>query len=185
MTAVAPECQTLTYAEALAAVEQFMVESGIRDFCSNVCGGKCCGSCWKKSPNACHRNEGRRISCSMYLCNVLENFLHVYTLRHLTTVLTTLRQAGLQDCFFTVHTIDIQNRCVFPKQELLYSLPMPESLPELQRRLKWLTTYVQRYKQRYRGMSLYTKVGLRPEDYDIRSEDFLELREKYYKANAA
>jgi len=59
----------MDYYETLNVVENFMIESGIRDYCTNICGGICCGNCYK-SDNACHKNEGRRLTCSIFLCYV-------------------------------------------------------------------------------------------------------------------
>jgi len=60
--------KTYTYKEAISIVEKFMIESGIRWYCSKYCNGKCCKGCYT-SDNACHKNEGRRLSCSIYTCN--------------------------------------------------------------------------------------------------------------------
>jgi len=64
---------TVNYGEALAAVNRFMEESGIRKYCREVCKGYCCGGCWN-SEGACHRNEGinMRLPCSMYVCSPLQ-----------------------------------------------------------------------------------------------------------------
>ena len=64
----------MNYEEALNKVEYFMNKSGIREFCSETCQGWCCGSC-HLSENACHKNEGRRISCSIFLCMELRDLL--------------------------------------------------------------------------------------------------------------
>ena len=64
----APKPRTLNYQQVLALVEAFVVETGLRDFCSNTCHGKCCQGCYN-SPNACHQNEGRRLPCSIYFCS--------------------------------------------------------------------------------------------------------------------
>jgi len=58
----------LSYKETLRRVEDFMIKSGFRKYCSEVCVGSCCGGCYTKSEKACHRNEGRRLSCSTYFC---------------------------------------------------------------------------------------------------------------------
>jgi len=58
----------MNYAQTLEMVEAFMKASGIRAFCTNICKGNCCDNCYTKSKNACHRHEGRRMSCSVYLC---------------------------------------------------------------------------------------------------------------------
>lgn len=57
----------VTYEETLDKVEEFMRKSDLRDFCSDICQGCCCSDCFT-SKNACHKNEGRRLSCSAYLC---------------------------------------------------------------------------------------------------------------------
>jgi len=64
----------MDYEEALNKVEYFMNKSGIRDFCTDTCQGFCCGSCYT-SKNACYRNEGRRLSCSVFLCQNLKDLL--------------------------------------------------------------------------------------------------------------
>jgi len=58
----------INYAQTSDMVEAFMKASGIRAFCTNMCKGDCCGGCYE-SKNACHKHEGRRISCSIYLCH--------------------------------------------------------------------------------------------------------------------
>ncbi|MCX6743037.1 MAG: hypothetical protein NT116_02255 [Candidatus Parcubacteria bacterium] len=59
------------YQETLDKIEKFMNDSGIRDFCSEQCHGKCCSGCYEKNPDACHRNEGRRLACSAFICSSL------------------------------------------------------------------------------------------------------------------
>jgi len=79
------ERKVYSYREALEIVEDFMVKSGIRQYCENICHGKCCGSyrdeedgkfhkCWE-SKNACWRNEGRRLPCSIFICSWLLELL--------------------------------------------------------------------------------------------------------------
>ena len=58
------------YGETLKIVENFMIESGIRDHCSNICKGWCCRDCYT-SVRACYKNEGRRLPCSVYICSQL------------------------------------------------------------------------------------------------------------------
>ena len=62
--------KTYTYKEALSIIEKFMIESGIRWYCSKYCKGKCCRShnCYT-SEKACYKNEGRRLPCSIYICS--------------------------------------------------------------------------------------------------------------------
>jgi len=63
-----------SYAKALNKIEEFMQKSGIREICSNLCIGKCCGKCYE-SEKACHKNEGRRLACSFYICHPLKELL--------------------------------------------------------------------------------------------------------------
>jgi len=60
----------LNYDEALEKMEQFMIDSRIRAFCTFKCKGDCCGVCYT-SKNACHSNEGRRLKCSYFICHKL------------------------------------------------------------------------------------------------------------------
>ena len=60
--------EVLNYDQTLELVESFMEKSGIRSYCTDICKGDCCGSCYTNNPEACHRNEGRRLACSVYLC---------------------------------------------------------------------------------------------------------------------
>lgn len=59
---------TLDYYQTLEIVENFMAKTGIRNFCTNVCKGNCCGRCYT-SENACHKHEGRRLTCSAFVCH--------------------------------------------------------------------------------------------------------------------
>jgi hypothetical protein len=58
---------TLNYHQTLDMVEAFMIKSGMRAYCTNICKGKCCDGCYT-SKDACHKHEGRRMSCSVYMC---------------------------------------------------------------------------------------------------------------------
>lgn len=64
----------VSYTETLNKIEKFMKDSGIRDICSNLCMGRCCGDCYK-SEKACHKNEGRRLPCSFYMCYSLKKLV--------------------------------------------------------------------------------------------------------------
>lgn len=61
-------------------VEDFIIESGLRDLCSNVCGGECCAGCPDRGPGGCETTQSRKLSCSIYIClflgkQFLENYL--------------------------------------------------------------------------------------------------------------
>ena len=63
-----------SYTKTLNKIERFMESSGIRDICSNYCMGRCCEGCYK-SEKACHKNEGRRLPCSFYICYTLKKLV--------------------------------------------------------------------------------------------------------------
>ena len=75
-----------SYREALEIVEGFMVRSGIREYCVEICRGECCDTethydpkigkevkCWE-SDWSC-RVRGRRLACSIYICKELQYLL--------------------------------------------------------------------------------------------------------------
>ena len=62
------------YNEAVARIEEFMKSSGIRSYCEQRCFGACCRGCYE-SENSCHKNEGRRISCSVFICSALKKLV--------------------------------------------------------------------------------------------------------------
>jgi hypothetical protein len=66
---------SLSYQKTLDIVEKFMIDSGIREYCTKICKDHCCASCYKENPNACHPDEGRRLPCSIYLCPEIYNVL--------------------------------------------------------------------------------------------------------------
>jgi len=68
------ERKVYSYREALEIVEDFMVKSGIRQYCETICKGQCCRNCWT-SKNACWKNEGRRLPCSIFICDWLLGYL--------------------------------------------------------------------------------------------------------------
>lgn len=79
-----PKSKQLTYEETLTIVEKFMIDSQTRKYCTDVCKGRCCSGCYKNSPDACHKQEGRRLSCSIFMCfGLLSIFskkdLHTFT----------------------------------------------------------------------------------------------------------
>ena len=75
---------SLSYEEMLAVVEKFMIDSKIRQYCTEICKGKCCGSCSEKNKQTCSRHEKRRLSCSIYLCAEMLNLFSVKDRRQLT-----------------------------------------------------------------------------------------------------
>ena len=62
----------LSWNEVLVIAEDFMIKSGLRKYCTEVCKGDCCHGCYT-GPKACHKNEGRRLSCTLYFCGGFES----------------------------------------------------------------------------------------------------------------
>jgi hypothetical protein len=75
----------LTYQEAVTLVEKFMIDSKIREYCTEICKGSCCSECYM-SEDACHLHEGRRLICSTYLCYTLKRKFSEETQNTLTYV---------------------------------------------------------------------------------------------------
>jgi len=121
------EVKILTYAEVQKRFESFMVGSGIRKFCSELCHGQCCSGC--KKP--CHQNEGRRINCSIFLCRPLKDYLR-WSWSNPDHIINELfismqRAAGRYyrrsiNPYFVVHKPKLQARCAFPAA-LIKALP--------------------------------------------------------------
>ena len=120
-----------TYKEALDIVEDFMIKSGIRRYCENVCQGKCCSEVWDeeeeryipcwKSKVACWRNEGRRLPCSIYVCASLLEILpdKGNTLYYLKQKIVGVLWDIMDDNpYFTPNTEEVQRKFCIPKEEL-------------------------------------------------------------------
>ena len=60
-----------TYQETLDLVEKFMAETLIRDYCSGICGGNCCGHCLLRGREGCQHKFGRRLPCSVFVCSLI------------------------------------------------------------------------------------------------------------------
>jgi len=113
----------MNYEEALNKVELFMGKSGIREFCTETCQGYCCNGCYT-SKNACHRNEGRRLSCSTFLCWDLKSLLFspkeikMYSKMEniINDELRRLQLAG--NVYYTPHTKRIRNKFFIEENSL-------------------------------------------------------------------
>lgn len=67
------------YSEVLKIVEDFMEQSGIRQYCEEVCKGGCCQGC-----RLCYNLlEPRHLPCSIYLCSMLTDDIFNKKLRKL------------------------------------------------------------------------------------------------------
>lgn len=145
-TPIPDDQATLSYTECLAEIESFMADSGIRQFCSEVCHGQCCVGCWDRNPNACHRNEGRRITCSAFICGELLTYLELppcpeFKSVILDVVCSAMTQAsGSQfssNPYYSIHTPAIQAQCEFPCA-VLTQLPDEDQRADIRRRIDFL-----------------------------------------------
>lgn len=71
----------LSYKYTLNTVDKFMIDSGIREFCTNICGSKCCTGCKDNNPLRCTEMKERRLSCTIYLCRSL--VIHIFNQQEL------------------------------------------------------------------------------------------------------
>jgi|GEM_PF-1331365 len=132
---------TITYAEMLATVEEFMVGSGIRKFCSEICKGECCRSCQKP----CDQNEGRRLNCSVFVCGSLELYLKVFwrNSRDVAEDCYNIVHQAIggrpwrDNPYYTVHTPGLQACCNF-QAKLIEAIPPREQWPDIANRLDFL-----------------------------------------------
>ena len=100
----------MKYDRFLKHIETAMDVSGVRNYCAKTCYGACCDGCFE-TENACHKNEGRRLACSLFICDTLKDIIltdrqnKVY--RDLTKDITNaLRKAGkaYDSLYFTPYT---------------------------------------------------------------------------------
>jgi len=110
---------TYTYKEALEVVEDFMIDSGIREYCETVCRGYCCGLC-SFGENACFKNEGRRLPCSIYLCTaLLDLFPDKDILEDLRDEIAGSLTVIMDDNpFFNPNTKEIQAKFHIPRRDI-------------------------------------------------------------------
>jgi hypothetical protein len=115
----------LDYHELLDIVNDFMDKSGIRDFCSNTCKGRCCKNCWK-TEKSCSVNEGlnKRLPCSIWLCNTffkrISNPDAQLILKNLFTIGINIDRALVniwsfrnKDIYFTPHKKSMVKNFIF------------------------------------------------------------------------
>ena len=101
-----------SYQETLEIAEKFMTDTGIREYCETICKGKCCGKCYD-SPDACSKNEGRRLPCSMFICSQLRRHLNQRIRDVWYGVAVAIESKvesfmGKKSCYFNVNTPEIQ-----------------------------------------------------------------------------
>ena len=117
------QMRRLSYKEALNLIENFMVKSGLRDFCSNVCAGACCSGCYETSPSACIINEGRRLTCSAFICSTLIEDLFDREDRDRYRaaddyIVATFANMCVGDIYFNIHGPKIRNTINFDSRAL-------------------------------------------------------------------
>ena len=62
----------MKYEEVLWEVETFLIKSGIRKYCTEVCKGKCCDQC-----KSFQCTSKRNLACSTYLCDELRSRIYM------------------------------------------------------------------------------------------------------------
>lgn len=110
-----------SYQETLHIVEKFMIDSKIREYCETICKGQCCSKDCYGSSNACYKNEGRRLSCSCFICLELahELFGDDYRTEDKITdlnvdITNVLHKTMHSNAYFNVHTLEVQRKFKIP-----------------------------------------------------------------------
>lgn len=103
----------LTYQETLNIVEKFMINSGIRRYCTEICKGQCCMGCYENNLKSCRHCEGRRLPCSIYICWELKQRFSEKTIRTLSKA-----NCAIRDQYFNYGSIfdiyfDTPNKAFF------------------------------------------------------------------------
>jgi len=70
--------ETYSHDEVLGKVEDFMINSGIRWYCTEVCEGHCCIPCKDRSSCDPEKMENRKLVCSLFICPQLLNNVFTY-----------------------------------------------------------------------------------------------------------
>lgn len=83
---------SLSYQKTLAIVEKFMIDSGIREYCTKVCKGRCCDTCRKTNKETYHLHEKRRLSCSIFLCTKITDLFSTKTKSSVQNVATCINE---------------------------------------------------------------------------------------------
>ena len=98
------KAETYTYQEALDIVEKFMERTEIRGFCTYYCKGSCCRGCYNSGRKGSCKVNGRKISCSMYLCDELHHLIFSKRESH---IVDNLRRAINKNLRIAGHRSDI------------------------------------------------------------------------------
>ena len=115
----------LNYSQTMGVVEKFMINSRIREYCTDICKGQCCNKCYKENKEACHRQEGRRLSCSVFLCGGLRRLFPKETKYLLLIIQQHIRRQyfcfSSQNCYFCVPSEKFFRKSRF-NSELIHQL---------------------------------------------------------------
>jgi len=138
-----------TYSETVDVIEKFMKETGIRNYCESICEGHCCGACYTRD-TACHRNEGRRLACSHYLCCWLKNLIFPDRALdyHYDELGCLIRRqlskargvAYYTNPYFIPYTREQMDNFRIPKLEVDKGLPSPYYVAQISRRVTALVS---------------------------------------------
>ena len=126
----------LGYEEVLEAVEKFMIDSGIRDYCTKNCHGQCCYSCFGTDV-ACHANEGRRLACSVYLCSL--NILPAHVIGVWQDLEESIVGSVEGHPYFSIVTSEQKARFNISRSLVRVAIPEPKHYPEIREKLNQLS----------------------------------------------
>lgn len=148
------EQRFLTYQETLELVEKFMINSGIRNFCTNVCHGGCCGYCHKYPKVSCFNNEGRRLMCSIFVCEKFKGHPVMADLKYAWKTLEPMEKEAYEKISSLLSLGTFDNPCIvvndhekmtgfsISEKLVMSSLPDKSTISLLKERVAQLTTTV-------------------------------------------
>lgn len=141
---------TLNYKEATDLMEKFMMDSGIRDFCTNLCKGMCCESLDKECKTKCTE---RNLSCGTYVCPALVHSVfnmslakRYYKIRQLIMPkLNELTQLFDGRCIYTDYVpIEVQKEFSISKRKFFKFFPSNTELYRVYSKIYNLKTLIER-----------------------------------------
>jgi len=145
-----------TYKSAVDRMERFMEKTGIRNYCERYCKGYCCSGCYERD-TACHKNEGRRLACSHFICVSLRGLLLNneaggeatkynklgYLIRH---ELIRAADTEYENVYFVPYTKKQMNNFRILKSVFDENLPRPSDVTKIKQKVELLTWLAKQIK---------------------------------------
>jgi hypothetical protein len=148
----------ITYTEALALINKWTIDSGIRKFCSEVCKGGCCTPChW---PHYCEvGSDCKNIACCAFTCYDINSLLPKTQQLKLSKVREYI-YSHIGDCYskayFEAHRSGVLKKIIFDyKRLVIFETPIQIDFSELEKRKStWIKS-----RQEHEGKKRNEKVS--------------------------